>query len=151
MINKIKKLKHTKLSWDYVAGFFDGEGNLHVSSSGASQDGRYSLQVRARFYSSTLKVLKELQKFICMGTIYVKHPIGMYELCITSKQEVKKLLINLCGRVVIKRDQINFLLKHFDFNLGSSNIYFDVEKFRSFITRKNVFKFRKLKNFKESK
>lgn len=103
------------------------------------------LQVVCRIYSSDLKVIEEIRRFICRGYIYQKRKEGLstvYELSISKKSDVKLFLINIFPHILIKKGQVDFLLRKYNFNRGS-NANFDVVKLRSFITKKNVEKLRK--------
>lgn len=136
-----------KIDWGYVAGFFDGEGNLHVSTNGIGKDGIPRITVRARFYSTALPALEALQKFLGFGKIYFNSNSRAHELSILKKEDLKFLLRKIRARVVIKKSQVDFLLDHYNFKNNKNNSYFDVDQFRSFITRKNVEAFRKLKTY----
>ncbi len=124
------------MNWDYVAGFFDGEGNLHVNQVRGGS-GKTAYQLLIRIYSSNKKIVEELRDFIGFGKIYLKRKTEVYEFTISNKEEARRFLENLKGKTILKKDQITFLLENYSFERGN-NLYFDVDKFRSFIKRKNV-------------
>lgn len=119
------------MNWDYIAGFFDGEGNIHVNKPKGNQ-----YQLIIRIYNSNLKVLESIGEFIDMGYIYKKKKTGMFELVIIPKSDVKKFLEEIKNRTIIKKGAIEFILNNYNFKKGESNIYFDIETLRNFITRK---------------
>lgn len=129
------------MNWSYIAGFFDGEGNLSISHTGKT----YHLLVR--LYSSDINILNMIQEFSRVGKIYHKlkdngDHSNMYEFCISNKGDCLYFLENMLPFLLIKKEQAEYILNNFNFE-RSSNKYFDVDKFRSFITRKNTEKFRK--------
>ena len=129
------------MNWDYIAGFFDGEGNLHVQQVKPPPDKQVSILIR--IYSSQVNVLNAIKKFIGFGNLYIKKSTGVSELTIIKKEYVKNFLDNIKEKIIIKKEQVDYLLFNYNFERGS-NSNFDVDKFRSFITRKNVEKFRKI-------
>ena len=56
------------MDWRYLAGFFDGEGNIHINFI---KNGKY-LQMVCRIYSSERLVIEEIQKFLGFGKVYQK-------------------------------------------------------------------------------
>ena len=120
------------MDWDYLAGFFDGEGNLHINYI---KNKTYQLFIR--IYSSDERILKEIQNFLKYGKIYEKMKTGVFELVISKKEYCRQVLESIKDKVILKRNQIAFLLDNFEFN-KSNNLRFDLDKFRGFITRKNV-------------
>ena len=135
------------MNWDYIAGFFDGEGNIHILKVKGSKDDAPQLGVMVRIYQNSKDILEEMKIFLGCGTIYQKKSNGVFELTFNKKENVKSFLSNLRGRAILKGGQIDYLLENYKFNRGENNYGFDVDKFRSFITRKNTTKFRKLHTF----
>ena len=124
------------MNWDYIAGFFDGEGNLHITA--LKKEGRtIAYQLKTRLYSSNNKVLLKIKEFLGYGNIYLKKVSGVYELNIMKKKDVLNFLVNLKNKLIIKKDQTEFVIQTYSFK-RENNLYFDVDKFRSFIKRKNV-------------
>jgi hypothetical protein len=91
------------MNWDYIAGFFDGEGNLNIIKN--IQKESYCIQVR--LYSSDEKVLLDIKKFIEKGHIYkTKKRLAtnfVYELTISNKLDVKFFLGNIVDKIIIKK------------------------------------------------
>jgi len=54
------------MDWQYIAGFFDGEGNLHLHFV----KNKTQLQLMGRLYSSIINVLSKIKDFIGYGYIY---------------------------------------------------------------------------------
>jgi len=124
------------MNWPYIAGFFDGEGNLHLNFVKNKQ----YLQLVCRIYNTEVFVLEEIKAFIGSGNIY--HKKGVYELVIAKKSDVSSFLENIFPHLLLKRFVVDYILKNYNFERGTS-INFDIQKFRSFVKRKNVDKFHK--------
>lgn len=142
------------MNWEYIAGFFDGEGNLNIGFI----KNKLSYQLRIRFYSTDKDVLEKIKEFLRnKGYIYTKKASRnnpnrnlVYEFVILKKEDCLYFLKNISPYSVIKKEQINYLLENFDFLRGNrygghSNVNFDIDKFRSFNTRKGTNKF--IKNY----
>lgn len=125
------------MNWDYIAGFFDGEGNINVSKTCDYKKGGHNLVIMIRIYQSSKEVLEEIKAFIGYGSIYCKKSNLVFELTFSKKENVSAFLSNIKDKVILKKEQVNYLLNNYSFNRGN-NPSFDVDKFRSFITRKNV-------------
>jgi hypothetical protein len=120
------------MDWSYLAGFFDGEGNLHV----IKVKKWYFFQIR--MYSTDLFILEEIKEFLGYGRIYsrkrVKNHNIMHELYITKKELIMKFLENILPFLKIKKKQAEFMFIHLkETSLSDDN--FSKEKFQSFITR----------------
>lgn len=124
------------MNWDYLAGFFDGEGNLHITPL-KKNNITIAYQLKVRLYSSDDKVLLKIKEFLGYGSIYLKKVSGVYELNITKKENVLNFFANIKDKLIIKKDQTEFVIQNYSFK-RENNLYFDVDKFRSFIKRKNV-------------
>jgi hypothetical protein len=124
------------MNWDYISGFFDGEGNLHISISKKNYE-HSAYQLMIRLYSSDDKVLLKIKEFLGFGYIYLKKASGVYELTITKKKDVLTFLMNIKDKVILKKSQTEFILQNYSFE-RKNNALFDLDTFRSFITRKNV-------------
>lgn len=124
------------MNQDYIAGFFDGRGNLHITPL-KKNNITIAYQLKARLYSSDGKVLLKIKEFWGYGNIYFKKVFDVYELNIMKKKEVLDFLINIKDKLIIKKSQTEFVIQNYSFK-RENNLYFDVNKFRSFIKRKNV-------------
>jgi len=137
------------MEWSYIAGFFDGEGNIHVNKL------KRTVQIVCRMYSSEKPVLHKIKEFLGYGNIYYKvkeskNRSSVYELVISGKANVRSFLKSILNLTIVKKPQIIYTLDNFSFVKGDINNRFDVDKFRSFVTRKNTDKFHKYhtQNFK---
>jgi hypothetical protein len=129
------------MNWDYIAGFFDGEGNIHIFQIKKDKKIK-SIAIQVRLYNNQKNVLFSIREFLGYGNIYQKKQTGVFELNIIKKDKVKHFLENIQDKVILKKSQTDFLLNNYNFIKGFSNIYFDIDLFRSFINRKNVKKTR---------
>jgi hypothetical protein len=126
------------MNWDYIAGFFDGEGNVHIAKTKKNQ-----LAIYIRIYQGSKEVLEEIRKFIGYGQIYQKKSTEVFELNFSKKDNVKDFLLNIKDKVILKKGQVNYVLENYKFD-RVSNQNFDVNKFRSFLVRRDVERHRKL-------
>jgi len=134
------------MNWDYIAGFFDGGGNIHILKTKTYENGKHNLAIAIRIYQTSKDILEEIKNFIGYGAIYQHREL--FELTFVKKENVKDFLLNIKDKVIAKKGQVNYLLENYHFE-KSSNENFDVDKFRSFIVRKNVDKFRTLHTTKK--
>lgn len=118
------------MNWDYIAGFFDGEGNINLIKN--KQKLSYYIQVR--LYSSDENVLLQIRNFLQRGQIYrVKKSSStnfVYELDLTNKIDVKFFLENIVDKIIIKKEITQYVLNKFDFG-RVSNTDFDISHFRN--------------------
>ncbi len=94
------------MNWDYIAGWFDGEGTVHFKKSG-----QYVLS----FPNTDYKVLKEIRNFFLnilkFDDIHITcyHPRKtnklMYRLMISRQQDVIKILWYLKDKCITKKDE----------------------------------------------
>lgn len=138
------------MNWDYIAGFFDGEGNIMMIRHKPYQNGNTSMSILIRIYQKDKQILEEIRNFISYGKIYKKSGIwGCHELSFSKKEYVEDFILNLVDRCITKRPQLNYLLDNFNFKVYKSNMFFDIEEFRKLIKRGNVDKMRRLKTIKK--
>jgi hypothetical protein len=88
------------INWGHVAGFFDGEGNLH-------RDRRTST-VQSRFDNTCEEVVREIQKFIKHGRISNRgrekpHHKDRFRLTIANHSEVLEVLEKMFPHLVVKK------------------------------------------------
>jgi hypothetical protein len=123
------------MNWDYIAGFFDGEGNINIIKNNQ----KLSYYIQIRLYSSDERVLLEIKKFIQRGQIYkVKKSSAtnfVYELTLSNKIDVKFFLENIVDKIVIKREIAEYVLAKFSFG-RDNNREFDISIFRN-LNQKN--------------
>lgn len=127
------------MNWEYIAGYFDADGNIHV----AFNSKKVSFQAIFRIYSTNKTVLEEIRNFVGLGNIYsrkdtINNPKRSicYEYIIGKKDEVKFVLDKINSHLIVKKLQIDYLLKNFNFS-RDKNKDFSLKEFRKPITRKN--------------
>jgi len=127
------------MNWDYIAGFFDGEGNIHVyRSKGSYSNGDIQFALMIRIYQKSEFILNEIKDFLGYGSIYKYKRTGVFELTFSKKEDVKHFLNAIQNKIILKKEQIDYVLKFYDFNKGNHNRLFDIKKFRSFVIREGV-------------
>lgn len=98
------------INWGYVAGFFDGEGNLHRD--------RLTSTVQLRFDNTCEEAVREIQKFIKYGRISNRgrekpHHKGRFRLTIANHSEVLEVLEKMLPYLVVKKraaeDMISYI------------------------------------------
>jgi|SRR3990167_8757903 len=129
------------MNWKYLAGFFDGEGNIHMMQN--NQKISLNVQIRVRIYSLDKQILWDIQEFLGFGKIYQKKKTGVSELAIISKKNNLKFLKGIYPHCLLKKPLVYYILDNYSFISGRNNQSFDFNKFHSFIKRKNVEKLRK--------
>ena len=88
------------IDWGYVAGFFDGEGNLHTDKQTST--------VQLRFDNTCEEAIREIQKFIRCGRISNRgrekpHHKDRFRLTISNHSEVLKVLEKMLPYLVVKK------------------------------------------------
>jgi len=110
--------KKFKMNWDYIAGFFDGEGCVSVR---AHRTGFLRATIFNTHKQSILKVHKFLKKKGINSTIYSRKRKPnwkrCYEVRICQWKSAKAFLEELKNRTEIKRDEIKEKLKVFKINI----------------------------------
>ena len=129
------------MNWAYIAGLFDGDGNLHLNFV----KNKTQLQLLCRIYNTNIEVLEKIKEFIDYGHIYANKKINkewtvVHALTISKKKDVFSFLKNISPHLIIKRNQVNYALKNYKFG-RESNVDFNIGIFRSFTTRRNTHKF----------
>jgi hypothetical protein len=130
------------MDWSYVAGFFDGEGNIHVIKSRNYKNGNNSFYIMIRIYQGDINVLEQIRAFMGYGKIYKYSNKSAAELTFNRKKDVKDFLMNIKDKVFVKKQQVEYVLNNYVFERGG-NMSFDIDKFRESISRRNVDKLRK--------
>lgn len=121
------------MNWDYIAGFFDGEGNVNISKI-SKLNGKFSYFIQVRLYNSQESVIMAIREFVKMGNIYrFKRPANsnfVFELTITNKKDIKTFLTNLVDKLVIKKEIVSYILTNFSFERDNNN-NFDLSVIRN--------------------
>ncbi len=95
------------MNWNYIAGFFDGEGSVHVRPNGTG--------AVLAFYNTNRRVIEEIQSFLGAGVIREmpqKNPRHrtLYSLNIVAHDELLRVTSELVRYSFMKRDQLNGVL-----------------------------------------
>ena len=121
------------MNWEYLAGFFDGEGNINL----IKVKKWYFFQVR--IYNTNEEILKEIVNFLAYGRVYHRRRSDrrndMYELYLAKKEYVQKFLEGVYPFLIIKKSQANFVLDCLKEGvLNDKNL--SKGAFKNFVTRK---------------
>lgn len=96
------------VSLEYLAGFFDGEGCINISTSKAQLIPRVSI---ANTYLPMLKCVQEMfGGTICEKSIRPETCAPAFEWTLAGKKRVYPFLEKLLPHLTVKRDQAMFLL-----------------------------------------
>lgn len=103
------------MDWSYVAGFFDGEGNIWLAPNGYGKRTRPLLSIT--FYNNNLPALKAIQDFIGAGNLYLhqyaKKPNwnDSYHLKINSHKDALKVARSMLPYTIVKKDKLTQLIQ----------------------------------------
>lgn len=101
------------ITWQWLAGFFDGEGSISIS--------KYPFHVRLEICQSPDKILKEIQKFLGYGWLhYKKKNLLVCGLQFCSDTETAKLLKKLLPYLRVKHFRAKFALQFLNYMEGCS-------------------------------
>ena len=90
-----------KMTWDYIAGFFDGEGSIIHNGKGH----------RATVSQSNLDVLEQIKQFIGYGQIFKvtkrkAHWKESWVYYIARQKDVYRFLISIEKSLIVKRETV---------------------------------------------
>lgn len=88
-----------KLTWEYIAGFFDGEGSL----SRHSQNKNIWIISIAQ---NTANVLVKIKEFIGYGSIYYDSSGKNYKYQIFRRKEVADFVSQIAPFIIVKHEKI---------------------------------------------
>lgn len=138
------------MDWQYLAGFFDGEGNFHINII------KRTAQLKIRIYSTNRQILEDIKNFVGVGNIYdkgyrlKKYPTQniIFEFVVGKKQDCLNFLNQIYPHLVLKKEQAKYLLDHYDFTSGTgtknhANTTFGIDEFRSLHNRAGANRFTK--------
>jgi predicted metal-dependent RNase len=101
------------MNWDYIAGFFDGEGTIYVSIT-TKVTGGYGLHIRpiCKFSQKDKRILEEIRDFIGFGVIrFSQRAYGLDVECLDA---VKMLCRELGDRTYVKHKQFVLLQQYLE-------------------------------------
>jgi len=88
------------ITWAYVAGFFDGEGSLHID--------RHKSTVQIRIDNTFRRAVQEIRSFVGCGTISNRgrakpHYKDRFRLTISNHVDVLRILQGMRPYLIVKR------------------------------------------------
>jgi len=121
------------MNWDYLAGFLDGEGSIIIKPP----------RVRLYISNTNKKILDEIRDFVRCGTVYEinmknksKKWNKQYGWAICFHKDVLRILKNLKGRLVVKRELCE-----------SAISYIENKRWQKYyLSKKELMKYKKLKS-----
>lgn len=97
------------MNWDYIAGFFDGEGSLSFSVGKTNKEHRV-FRLFLSLSNNNYEVLEKAKSFLEMGTIHTKpskNPNARTShLFQVSGFKILPILKELLPRIIIKKQQV---------------------------------------------
>lgn len=100
-----------KISWEYIAGFFDGEGCLSIKNR-YKGIGYWTLGMTQK----NIEVLETIQEFLGGGHIYKKSDCDCWSYELYKQQHVRSILEKLLPYLIVKYDKalevIQYIRKH---------------------------------------
>jgi len=101
-----------KLSIQYIAGFFDGEGSVSIAAN------YYNRKAPAgpllSFSQRDYKILNQIQYSLGCGAIHTRTKVGSYHLRIMGKKKVIKVAKLLLPYAVVKKAHLSLILEYCD-------------------------------------
>jgi len=92
------------MNWNYIAGFFDGEGNISKVQRGKAAT------CYLRFSNKVKEVLEEIRQFLQAGYFTLDKKKGVFHLVIGGHKKVLRIAEELAPRCVIKRTSLEDLI-----------------------------------------
>lgn len=101
------------MNWDYIAGFFDGEGCVKwMKRSNGFNQGRVEFSQKTIFPLESIKIFLENNGI--ESKVYINHP-EKYEvchrLCIMAYRDVLDFLEAIKKKCIVKKEKINLTIK----------------------------------------
>jgi hypothetical protein len=113
-----------KLSDDYIAGFFDGEGSFGFHLTGKASKDRNSEEVRAYISVGSIDkyILELIREHFGFGSIYSsvrakRNWKPCYAYRVDSYRAIKRILEKIVPKLVIKKKQADLLLEFVELRL----------------------------------
>ncbi|MEK6906531.1 MAG: LAGLIDADG family homing endonuclease [Nanoarchaeota archaeon] len=121
------------MNWDYLAGFIDGEGSIIISPP----------RIRLYISNTNREVLEKIRNFVNCGKVYEinmknrnKKWNNQYCWTICSHKDVLKILINLRGKLVVKKEVCEKAI-----------IYIENKRWqRDYLSKKELIRYKELKS-----
>lgn len=102
------------MNWNYIAGFFDGEGCLSIHNRRGKRGG--GIQYQLSLTQTDRKVLDQIQKFINAGKVYESDSKGnkkwkpcwlkAYALRISKRKDILSFLDNIEDKIIVKKEEM---------------------------------------------
>lgn len=99
------------MNWDYIAGFFDGEGCFSVY-----YDKNKRVKYQVSISQTNEKILKDIQKYIGFGKVYNADHKGnknwksswlvAYSLRISKRADILSFIDQIEDKIIVKKDEI---------------------------------------------
>ncbi len=95
------------INWAYVAGFFDGEGSLHMD--------RYESTVQLRIDNTFRRAIVEIKSFVKCGTISNRGRAKPYHkdrirLTVSNHSDVLRILEGMLPYLIVKRERAEAMI-----------------------------------------
>lgn len=112
------------MNWDYIAGFFDGEGTIYFRVAKTKRKGfGYDITPNFRISQKDKNILEEIQKFMAFGyvggtrchngfTNEIQWSQRAHALNVQGAQNLEYLCDILSDRVITKKKQIDYLKEY---------------------------------------
>jgi len=131
MVTREGKKKGQRMSWQYIAGFFDGEGSV-VRRKDESRD-TYILSI----CNTNLEILEKIRDFMGCGRIFVdkrskqnpKHSTR-YQLRINAYKDVIRVASKIAPFSFIKRELLEEAIRHNSSRHYARNKQYDVNRMK---------------------
>ena len=118
-----KIMKDKKLTIDYIAGLFDGEGSISLSTylqmvTAANGEIRKHIcfTVHLRITQKNPEILYKVQEYFGCGDIQMDYRTGVHNWTIRRWKQSKKLMDILYPHLFIKKDEAEYFYKIYDIN-----------------------------------
>lgn len=96
------------MTWDYIAGYFDGEGHAQLCKTG-----RGNLSRKIVFYNSHRSSLEAIKSFMGVGAIHrdrIAKGGPVYSLTVTRREILLRVLTSMVPHLIVKRAAAERLL-----------------------------------------
>lgn len=113
----------------YIAGFFDGEGCVHITEAGSYKSGKPHLTVKVQIANTNTEILRDIQQVVG-GTVSTSlsaiqkasnRQYPCYKLSLTAHTDVKKFIEVVGPFVRVKARQVESLRRYAETMRGYGN------------------------------